>query len=90
MALTDYLVPIDHDRDARIFGFNPCAECSKPIAACPWLTSGKPVEGWIAVPSVISYNSTPRHTRTYRITFCPEYIPPRPRKKPESIKRRLP
>ena len=48
MALEDDLQPIGRDCEPRIYGSNPCAECSYPIAECSWLHKGQPVEGWIA------------------------------------------
>lgn len=75
MALADYLQPINHNYEERIYGCNPCAECSYPIANCPWLHDGKPVDGWTAEATCLE-----RRFPTYHITACPLYQPPRARR----------
>lgn len=79
MALEDDLQPIGRDCEPRIYGSNPCAECSYPIAECSWLHKGQPVEGWIAEKTTINshWGSARPAIDTYHITYCPLYRPPR-------------
>ena len=81
MALEEYLRPIDHNCEPRIYGANPCAECGYPIEECSWLHEGKPVEGWIAEKTTLNSNqkSTRPAVDTYHITYFPLYQPPRKR-----------
>lgn len=60
---------------------NPCGDCGRPIGECPWLSHGRPVEGWEAesVRRVLNYNRTAKVHDTYAIRRCPLMIPARRR-----------
>lgn len=69
-TLSDCLVPVSPG--------NPCGECQRNIRECPWLHSGKPVQGWQAKErSILSHNTGgQRLLKTFAISSCPLYIPP--------------
>jgi hypothetical protein len=58
-------------------GTNPCAECQRNIAECPWLSSRghERVAGWKANITTMLNNG--RNILTYHIIKCPLYIPPK-------------
>lgn len=65
-------------------GTNPCAECQRNIAECPWLSSRgtSPVPGWTA--ELTTQRIDKRDVPTYHITSCPLYIAPTRAVIPES------
>lgn len=57
---------------------NPCQECARNIAECPWLHSDTPVPGWDATPSKIKLGWGKGNVRlvdSFEIHSCPLYIP---------------
>jgi len=48
-----------------------CWRCKNAVGGCSWSRNFKPVEGWIATPSVIIVGS--EKVDTYFIMKCPQY-----------------
>lgn len=63
---------------------NPCGECQRNIAECPWLSSRgrEPVPGWTA--EAVTQRIGRQDAPTYHISSCPLYIAPRRAVIPES------
>ena len=51
-----------------------CWTCKNACGGCSWSSELKPVKGWKAKPTNIKCEDG-RTARSYKITFCPEYIP---------------
>ena len=47
-----------------------CWDCKRALGDCPWSRSFEPVEGWVAVPTVIYYHSQPS-VDSYCVISCP-------------------
>lgn len=55
---------------------NICADCVYPIADCPWLSKGVPVNGWDATETAVKhYGHGLKITKAYKINGCPLFIP---------------
>lgn len=78
MALEDYLTPI------KFSGPHLCGICQRNIADCPWMHSGKPVPGWTARKTVITWNAP--HKNSYHVTACPLYIAPSEERLEEQVR----
>ena len=54
-----------------------CETCSNACGKCKWSAFGKPVDGWVAVPTIIhiSNQGVGSYVDSYRILRCPEYKP---------------
>ena len=53
-----------------------CFSCKKSALGCSWSREFKPIEGWDAVPTVITNWSDGKrviYTETYALRGCPEY-----------------
>ena len=49
-----------------------CESCKNFAYGCEWSERFEPVEGWTAVPTVLS-SSEGRYVKSYHITACPKY-----------------
>ena len=49
-----------------------CWQCQKATGGCPWSDNFKPVEGWVAKPTIIKDSA--RDIKTYKIKKCPLFI----------------
>ena len=49
----------------------PCCTCKKAVFGCSWSRNFKPVEGWEAIPTIITHGD--RQMGSYQILNCPEY-----------------
>lgn len=52
-----------------------CCACANACGktACSWAKEFKPVEGWVAEPTVLSPNQ-PYAEDSYDVVFCPQYV----------------
>jgi hypothetical protein len=51
-----------------------CWTCQNACGGCSWSSELKPVKGWKAKPTRIKCEFG-RYRKSYKIIFCPEYIP---------------
>lgn len=60
-----------------------CWTCQNAVPSedrgCSWSRCGEPVKGWIAEESELISNEA--YKDTYLVTFCPEYLRDKPRKR---------
>ena len=50
-----------------------CWKCKRAYGQCSWSSAFKPVDGWVAVETMIS-NSANHKVKTYSILECPQFL----------------
>lgn len=66
----------NYDRSIQL-----CEGCRNSCGKCKWSAFGKPVDGWVAIPTLINSRGGggERVIESFLILSCPKYIPDGPR-----------
>ena len=70
----EYIARQKDKRFGRIQSSQPCWSCQNACGGCSWSSEFKPVEGWKAKRTKVKCEDG-RYSDSYKILFCPEYIP---------------